>query len=228
MSPIVAAGRAPMQPEARGPAAVPWPRGDTFGLRPSLILAFVTASLSGLVILLHALGWVTLTYTVRLLAPLTAFVCIALLVRVRRGSEDVLLNRLTAGLLAGAVGLLAYDLVRLASLAAHLPLNPFRPIEVYGLLIMDRYQDTAVTKAVGWAFHIWNGLAFALMYTLSVGRGRLAWALAWSMTLEVAMLASYPSLFGIIRDWAFVTVTATGHTAYGIGLHAMARRAGSW
>src|SRR5262249_34920405 len=142
--------------------------------------------------------------------------------------EDVLLNRLAAGLLAGVVGLLAYDLIRLAFFAAHLPFNPFRPIEVYGLLILDRYQDTAVTRAVGGAFHIWNGMAFALMYTLCVGRGRLGWALAWSMTLEVAMLASYPSLLGIIRDWAFVTVTATGHTAYGVGLHAIARRAVRW
>jgi hypothetical protein len=140
----------------------------------------------------------------------------------------VLLNRLAAGLLAGAVGLVLYDFIRLAFLAAHLPFNPFRPIEVYGLLILDRYQDTTLTKAVGWAFHIWNGLAFAIMYTLSVGRGRLGWALAWAMTLEVAMLASYPSLFGIIRDWAFVTVTMAGHTGYGIGLHATARRAVKW
>lgn len=205
-----------------------WLRRETWRPRPSLLVAFVTVSLSGLVILVHALGWVTLTYTVRLLAPLTAFVFIALLVWTRRGSEDVFLNRLAAGLLAGVVGLVAYDLVRLAFLVVHLPFNPFRPIEVYGLLILDRYQDTTLTKTVGWAFHIWNGLAFALMYTLSLGRGRLGWALAWSMTLEVAMLASYPSLFGIIRDWAFVVVTMAGHTAYGIGLHATARRAVKW
>lgn len=207
---------------------MPWRGGGTFRPRPSLIVAVVTVSLSGIVILLHALGWVALTYTVRLLAPLTAFVFIALLVRTRGGSEDVFLNRLAAGLLAGVVGLVAYDLVRLAFLLAHLPFNPFRPIEVYGLLIMDRYQDTTLTRTVGWAFHIWNGVAFALMYTLSLGRGRLGLALAWSMTLEVAMLASYPSLFGIIRDWAFVVVTMAGHTAYGIGLHATARRAVQW
>ncbi len=228
MSPIFTAGSVPGQREAKLPIAVPWRGGGTFGPRPSLIVAVVTASLSGIVILLHALGWVTLTYTVRLLAPLTAFVFIALLVRVRRGSEEVLLNRMAAGLLAGAVGLLAYDLIRLAFLVVHLPFNPFRPIEVYGLLILDRYQDTTLTRTVGWAFHIWNGLAFALMYTLSFGRGRLGWALAWSMTLEVAMLASYPSLFGIIRDWAFVGVTMAGHTGYGIGLHMAARRAVRW
>ena len=228
MSPILAARSAATHPEAGVQAGASWLRRETRGPRPSLFLAFTTASLSGLVVLLHALGWVTLTYAVRVLAPLTAFGCIALLVRRRRASEDVLLNRLTAGLLAGVVGLLAYDLVRVAFLVAHFPFKPFRPIEVYGLLILDRYQDTALTKAAGWAFHIWNGLAFALMYTLSVGRGRLGWALAWSMTLEVAMLASYPSLFGIIRDWAFVTVTVTGHTAYGFGLHAIARRAVRW
>ena len=224
-----AAADAPARPAEsitglEGPRAVRPDRGRAFWLRPSLFVAFVTASLSGVVILLHALHWVTLMYTIRVLAPLTAFVSIALLVHRRHGPEDVFLNRLVGGLLAGVGGLVAYDLLRLALLFGHLPFNPFRPIEVYGLLILGRYQDTALTKTVGWAFHVWNGLAFALMYTMAFGRGRMLWALGWAMILEVAMLASYPSLFGIVRNGTFVGVSLTGHLAYGLGLGATARQ----
>jgi hypothetical protein len=199
-----------------------------FWRRPSLVIAFVTASLSGVVVLLHALQWVTLTYTITILAPLSAVVFIALLFYARRGREQILLNRLAAGLLAGAMGLVAYDLVRLVILLAGVPFNPFRPIEVFGLLILDRYQDTTLTKAVGWGFHIWNGLAFAVMYTLTLGRGRMPWAIGWSMVLEGAMLSSYPSLFQIVRDWAFVLVSLVGHLCYGLALGATARRTVKW
>lgn len=211
-----------------GSHAAATPGLAAFWRRPSLVIAFVTASLSGIVVLLHALRWVTLTYTITILAPLSAVVFIALLFYARRGQEQVLLNRLAAGLLAGAMGLLAYDLVRLVILLAGVPFNPFRPIEVFGLLILDSYQDTPLTKAVGWGFHIWNGLAFAVMYTLTLGRGRMRWAIAWSMALEAAMLSSYPSLFQIVRDWAFVAVSLIGHLCYGGALGVTARRAVKW
>lgn len=200
----------------------------TFWQTPSLVIAFIAASLSGAGIILHALGWVTLTYTVTILAPLAAVVFVSLLVRAGRGREEVLLNRVAVGLLAGAIGLLAYDLVRVIVMLAGVPFNPFRPIEVYGLLILNRYEDSALTKAVGWGFHIWNGLSFALMYTLTAGRGRMLWAIGWGLALEMTMLVTYPSIFRLLLDWAFVLISFTGHLAYGGAMGLTARRFVKW
>jgi hypothetical protein len=195
----------------------------------TLLVAFFAASTSGAAILLYAAGWVTLTYSVTFLAPLSALIFVALLVGSGRGREDVFLNRMWGGLIAGAAGLLAYDGIRWLILLTDLvPFNPFRAIEVYGLLILDQYEDTFLTKTVGWAFHLWNGLSFALMYTLAVGRGRVLWALGWGMILEISMLATYPSIFRLVLDWAFVGVSLTGHVAYGLALGVVAKRLVKW
>jgi hypothetical protein len=197
--------------------------------RPSLLVAFLAASASGTAIIVHFLGWVTLTYSVTILAPLSAVLFLALLVQSGRGREDVLVNRLMGGVIAGAIGLVAYDLVRLLILISGLaPFNTFRPIEVYGLLILDRYQDTPLTKTVGWGFHIWNGLSFATMYTLTLGRGRVLWGLGWGMVLEISMLATYPSMFRMAMDWPFVTVSLLGHVVYGLTMGATARKVVRW
>jgi hypothetical protein len=91
--------------------------------------------------------------------------------------------------------------------------NPFRPIEQFGLLILDEREDTVRTKVVGWVFHIWNGLSFAAMYTLAVGRGRPLWGLGWAMLLEIATLAAYPSLFRITLSAPFILISLIGHAA---------------
>lgn len=192
--------------------------------QPSMLIAFLAAASSGAILIAHALGWVTLSYTAAILAPLSLFLFLALWVRAGRGREEVLVNRLVAGVIAGAVGLVGYDLVRLAILLAGVPFNPFRPIEVFGLLILDTYDDTLLTKTVGWAFHFWNGLAFASMYTLALGKGRVLWAVGWGMLLEIAMISTYPSIFRLLIDWPFLAVSMTGHIAYGLGIGFTARR----
>jgi hypothetical protein len=200
-----------------------------FWRRPSLMIAFVAASTSGVVILLHALGWITLAYSIQIVSPLALFLFVGLLVGSGRGREDVLMDRMRGGLIAGTFGLVAYDVIRLLVLWSGLvPFNPFRPIEVYGLLITDAPADTVLTKTLGWAFHLWNGLSFAMMYTLVFGKGRLLWAFGWAMLLELMMVASYPSIFRMVADWAFVTVGSIGHVAYGLTLGWTARRVVKW
>lgn len=215
-----------MEPLGTGsPAQTP----DLFGHRPSLLVAFLAASTSGLAILLYAFGKITLTYSLTFLAPLTVTLFLAISVLTGRERESLFMSRLVGGLVAGAVGLLAYNLVRLALLlSGAVPFNPFRPIEVYGLLILDQYQDSTLTRAVGWTFHLWNGLSFATMYTLAVGKGRVAWGLAWAMLLEVAMLATYPSIFQVAMNVPFVTMSLIGHVAYGLAVGLTARRSVRW
>jgi hypothetical protein len=52
--------------------------------------------------------------------------------------------------------------------------------------------------------------------------------MAWGMILELMLIASYPSLFGIIVNWAFVTVGCIGHLAYGAALGVTAKRVVKW
>jgi hypothetical protein len=193
--------------------------------RPSLIIAFLAASISGVVILLHWMGWVTVNYSIRILAPLATVIFVALVAASGKAREEVFLTRLWGGVLAGVAGLLAYDLGRLLIvLVGQVPFNPFRVIEVFGLLILDTTVDTELTKAVGWAFHTWNSIAFAVMYTLAVGPGRVLWGLAWGLMLEVIMIATYPSLFGVQMGWGFFLVSISGHVFYGLALGATARK----
>lgn len=194
-------------------------------LDSALTIALAAASISGLTIVLAALGWIDLVYSAWILAPLSAVVFVGLLTGGRaREAQAILVDRLVGGIKAGAAGLVAYDLVRLAVRLGGVSFNPFRPIELYGLLLLGRVTDTGFSKGLGWAFHVWNGLSFACMYTLAAGRGRVGLAVVWAMVLEGAMLAAYPSLFGIARDWRFVVLSCTGHLAYGLTVGYGARR----
>ena len=110
--------------------------------RPSTWLAVAAASLSGVCVLVAAFGIITMGTSVILLAPLSALLLGGVAVRAGKAHEQILLSRLWGGVVAGFAGLVAYDLIRLLVLLTGLvPFNPFRPIEVFGLLILDRYED---------------------------------------------------------------------------------------
>jgi hypothetical protein len=195
---------------------------------PIFFIAFFAASTSGFALLLYASGRVPLSVSVTILAPLTAIIFMAIWVLSGGESEKVFLDRLKGGLIAGAVGLLAYDLIRLVILAAGVEFNPFRPIEIFGLLILNVSQDTTLTKSVGWAFHIWNGLSFAVMYTMIAGRGKVWWAVLWALLLETAMIVTYPSIFQVAVDAPFLIISLVGHLAYGVAVGLTARKVVRW
>lgn len=195
-------------------------------LRLLLTAGVVATSLSGVALLLHWAGWIHLGAAAMICLPLTV-VMLAIIIALARGEHRaIVLQRLVAGAYAGFLGLIAYDVIRWVLVETGLiPANPFRVIEVFGLLIMGTDIDTLVTKSVGWGFHIWNGLTFAMMYTLAFARGRIAWAVAWSLILEVAMLATYPSMFHMKMAWPFISISLIGHVAFGLAVGWAARGA---
>lgn len=192
----------------------------------ALTVIVLAASGSGIAVILHALGWLALGPALTILAPLTILIVAGVIARADELRQRILLNRVVAGFLAGVAGLLAYDLIRLLILATGLvPFNPFRAIEVYGLLILDTHEESLLTKSLGWAFHIWNGLFFAVMYATAFGKGRLIYAVLWGLLLEGAMLATYPSMFHIAMDWPFIVIGVIGHLAYGLTIGLVTPRA---
>jgi hypothetical protein len=192
----------------------------------TLAIGIIAASLSGVAILLEAFGGVHLAFSIMVVTPLTLIIILCLCLGPKPRSRQIFIQRLVGGLFAGSMGLLAYDTARwLILISGTVPFNPFRAVEVFGLLILKADVDSWLTKIVGWVFHIWNGLSFAVMYTLAAGRGRLWWAIGWGLILEVAMVSTYPSLFRILLDWQFVTVSLIGHLAYGTALGLAAKGA---
>jgi len=190
------------------------------------LIGTIAASLSGLAVVLHAAGLVHLGFSIVVFAPATVVLILVIATWKQTHARSIFLQRLGAGLFAGFIGVIAYDAVRWVILVSGLvPFNPFRAIEVFGLLILKTDVDTGLSKSVGWLFHIWNGLSFAVMYTLALGRGKIWWAIGWSLVLEVAMLSTYPSMFRIMLDWPFLVVSLISHLAYGIGLGITARGA---
>jgi len=202
------------------------PKNESRSAFAALAIGVIAASLSGLAVLLHAVGAVHLGFSVIVFAPATVVLILLIATRKERHARAIFLQRLAGGLFAGFIGVIVYDAVRwLVLISGFVPFNPFRAIEVFGLLILRTDVDTWLTKTVGWLFHIWNGLSFAVMYTLALGRGHIWWAIGWSLMLEIAMLSTYPSMFRIILDWPFVAVSLIGHLAYGVGLGVTARGA---
>lgn len=195
--------------------------------KPSLLgIGIVTASFSGLALLLHAFAGVHVAFTVVVMVPLTVVLLGAVIAMKRIQGREVFLQRVWAGVFAGVMGLIAYDLIRwLIMVTGIVSFDPFRAIEVFGLLILKTDVDTLTTKTIGWLFHTWNGLAFAVMYTLAFGRGKIWLAVVWSLVLEAAMVATYPSLFRIKLDAPFLIISIIGHIAYGLALGYVARGA---
>ncbi|MBS0659026.1 MAG: hypothetical protein JSR82_12365 [Verrucomicrobia bacterium] len=188
-------------------------------------LAIGTLSFSGLMLMLHAFTAWKVAASITILAPLTVVLGLACWALARAELRPIFLQRLWGGAFAGFIGLIAYDGLRwLILISGTVPFNPFKAIENFGLLILATDVPTVTTKTVGWLFHTWNGLSFGAMYTLAFGRGGLVSAVIWALILELAMIVTYPTLFRVQLDWAFLSISIAGHIAFGLAVGWTARR----
>jgi hypothetical protein len=143
-----------------------------------------------------------------------------------RGPHPALYRRVLLGLGVGAVATATYDLVRLlAQTVLPLDFNAFAIHARFGELIIDQPRTTLAAQVVGWAYHISNGLTFAICYVLVAGRARWWYGLAYGTVLEGLMVTMYPSAFGVSRgDEAFLTISFIGHATYGATVGLLAQR----
>jgi len=133
-----------------------------------------------------------------------------------RGRND-LVRRVILGLWAGGFATLAYDIVRIP--LAHADLPVFKAISYFGTTILSQARPTIASEVVGWSYHFSNGIGFAVMYTLLVGRPRLVSAVLWGVSLEAAMLVTpYAEVFGYRRSSSFFAITVGAHVVYGLVL----------
>jgi hypothetical protein len=135
-------------------------------------------------------------------------------------------RRLRAGLLAGFLGLIAYDITRVAIYKSGIfNYDPFHAIPKLGALVTGLTPEATSSIYVGWTYHIWNGFSYAIIYALVAGPAKWGWGVAWAMILETLMLLSYPTFLQVRMDLPFIAISLFGHFWYGTTIGLTVRRA---
>ncbi len=136
------------------------------------------------------------------------------------------------GAAIGFAATLAYDVSRLI-LARFDPsgFDPFAALPIFGLLLLGEGAGDSAALAAGIAFHLVNGVTFAIGYCFLLGgharrgvRIALATGIGWGLFLESFQLTLYPGWLNIRTYQEFVTISFLGHIAYGGMLGYLAHR----
>lgn len=190
--------------------------------QPAALVPFVLGSASIASLLLYFYGVAAMgTGTRWLLLPSLLALLIFLVLAVRCRQAE-LVDRILAGLWAGALATLAYDVVRVPISASGVPV--FKAISYFGTLILDQAKPTLSSEVAGWGYHLSNGVGFGLMYAVALTRFRLWSALVWGVTVEIAMLLTpYAEVFGYRVSPKFLAITIGSHLVYGAVLWAALR-----
>jgi hypothetical protein len=203
--------------------------------RPALLPREVVAGValagtSGLAVLLHAIGWLPMSFTVPFVAvPAGVVIAGVILVGQRRfGRLHAFSRALVVGTVMGFLATVVYDAVRPALVfAMGSTYDPYRAMPIFGQLITGLPPTDPRALAAGWAYHTWNGLSFGMVYGLVRPQGGWRTGWAWGLGLQLLMMAAYPSLLRArLDDPAFMATGLIGHSFWGIVLGASVKRFG--
>lgn len=128
-----------------------------------------------------------------------------------------------SGLRSGALATVAYDLTRLA-LASALGIAPFEVWKLFGRLLVGEEAAGGLILAAGTAYHLANGLGFAIAFIVFVRRPTWWKGVVFALLLEAAMAMLYPRWLRMQQLAEFYTVSMLGHLAYGSVLGLAAER----
>jgi len=176
------------------------------------------AATSSAAFFLHFQGWIRMPFFVNFFG-LPAIILMLVVGLYSWNRRLPFWKRFYAGIVAGVIGLIAYDLIRYAIYRSGLlNYHPYHAIPILGSLITGQPATVESSLIAGWLYHFWNGFNFAIIYALMAGPASWQWGLLWAMFLEIGMLLSYPSLLAIKASAAFVGVSLIGHGAYGLAV----------
>jgi len=183
---------------------------------PLFLAALLCAFSSIAALLLQAIGWIAMPFTVSFVTLPGMLLLLCISVWAGRTDRRLLANRLATGAVAGSIGLVAYDLIRLA-VQELLPVNfdAFYSLRVFGHLMTGHAIASGESLAAGWAYHITNGVTFGIIYSLLAGPAHWWWGLVWGLVLEIGMLLVYPAVFRPSSMRGFVIVSVIGHAVFG-------------
>ena len=195
-------------------------------LKPAVVAIAAAASLSSGAALVFAIVtdkplWLTSTFVF-----VPGFVAlVALTVIARRDQQELFLIRLRVGVIAGLLGTLAYDVSRWTIESSGLAsTDSFLALPVFGSGLTGASTTATSALIAGWAFHLVNGVGFALAYVFVAAGRHPLWGVLYALVLEAFMVTLYPGWLGITLGAEFLSVSVLGHVAYGGVLGVMARR----
>ena len=124
-----------------------------------------------------------------------------------------------AGVLGGALGTVAYDLVRIPFVYL-LGLQLLAPIDSYGVLLTGASTSSGLTMFAGWMYHFTNGIGFGIAYAVMASRRSWGWGIAWALFLEsVAVFSPFAARYGLVTDgaiaWLPIALAYGAHLPYG-------------
>lgn len=177
----------------------------------------IILTFTGLSLLLHILFQVSLQVGVFVAFSTILFSMCFMYYRQRDSEKSNMKRKLKTGLIAGFCSLVVYDFSKwLLSLLDPSPFNPFEAFKHFGVLLTNSNESTFATLMVGTAFHILNGMCFAMAYVFLFPKSRVWKGVLWGCFLETFQLVLYPQWLAIKFKTEFMLISSMGHIFYGM------------
>jgi hypothetical protein len=194
--------------------------------RWALGTAGLAAGFSGLAVLAAILTGHSLLILEGLFALVPIGIAVVILRRAPKHVVQEVWRLVRAGIVAGAVATLAYDVTRTGlSYFDPSPYNPFEAIRRFGLGFFPSDSPASAVAAAGLAVHFVNGSSFGVTYAVLGGRharslgAAVIGGIAWGLTLEFIQSILYPGWLQITTVLTeFLVISGLGHLAYGLTL----------
>lgn len=168
-------------------------------------------------------GYSTLS-TLALDGLLPAIVLLAAVALAIRRRDAPLWRALVWGALAGAVATAPLEAVRLAGY--HFGFMPGNLPRLMGVLLLNRFAlgPDRASDIAGWAYHVWNGASFGIVYALLIGTRRVWAGFVYGLAIGVGFLLSPVvrslgvGFFGIEFSKGLPVTVLLAHAAFGLTL----------
>ncbi len=126
---------------------------------------------------------------------------------------------LKVGVLGGALATVLYDISKFGlSRLNGSPYNPFEVIRIFGVLLVGSSAPRAIIVPAGTAYHLMNGILFAVAFCFLFGRRGAIAGVLWGLFLETIQLTLYPGWLDIRFYREFAQISAFSHVVYGVAL----------
>lgn len=192
----------------------------------------MVALFSGVALLLNLILHVALPIGLLTTGVVLGAVLLVLLRRSHQDEKEHELQIVKAGLIAGLVATIAYDVARyVLSQLDPSPFQPFETLKVFGALLLGDAASASVRLLAGSTLHLVNGVCFGVAYAAFFGReGRISASSAavtgtsWALFLETFQLTLYPNWLRIVAIREFMVISAVSHVVFGVVLGFVVRR----
>jgi hypothetical protein len=180
---------------------------------------------SGAALLAYIGSGISMSITLLIVVILFTIVGRTFWKRLPNDRQAFLRSRIQAGIKAGLIATLAYDGCRLLLIKlTGIHFWPFDIFRIFGRALVGNNLDPFLTQSLGLGFHVLNGVAFSVAYTIWWGNKGILWGIGFAFALEFLMVSVYPGWLGMKALDEFLQVSIFGHFVYGIALGYFAKK----